>query len=238
MRELKVVCSGGFKAALLALVPAFEAASGLEVATQWGSSVAGTPSAIPARLARGEPVDVAILSSAGLALLLEQGSILPGHTSPLARSGIGLAVRAGAPRPDVASLAALKATLIASQSIAISRSASGIYLQNLFATLGLMPVLSGKLILSGTEPVGEIVARGAAEIGLQQVSELLPVAGIDYVGPLPAAVQEMTTFAAGVTANATAVAAALNLIRFLSGPAARASIERAGMTPIEGAHLG
>jgi molybdate transport system substrate-binding protein len=235
MRQIKVVSSGGFRAALLALLPAFEASSGFEVATQWGSSVSGTPTAIPARLERGERVDLVILSSTGLARLLEQGYILPGHTSVLARSGIGLAVRAGAARPDIASVAALKRTLLVSRSIAISTSASGIYLQKLFAALGLMPALRSKLILSDMAPVGEIVANGAAEVGLQQVSELLPVPGIDYVGPLPGPVQEVTAFAAGVTANATAVAAALHLIGFLSGPAARASVERAGMTPAESA---
>jgi molybdate transport system substrate-binding protein len=232
MQPINVVSSGGFKAALLALVPAFQASSGCAVVTHWGSSVAGTPTAIPARLARGERLDLVILSSAGLAGLLEQGFIVPGHTCPLARSGIGLAVRAGAVRPDITSVAALKHTLLTSRSIAISTSASGIYLQKLFAALGIMAALRGKLRFSKTVPVGETVASGAAEIGLQQVSELLPVAGIDYVGPLPEPVQEMTTFAAGVTVNAAAVAAALHLIAYLSGPAARAIIERTGMTPV------
>jgi molybdate transport system substrate-binding protein len=231
MAAIKVFCSGGFRAALLALAPAFETATGLNVAIQWGSSVAGTPTSIPARMDRGEPVDVVIGSSASLVGLLKAGRILPGHTRALARSGIGLAVRAGACKPELGTVEALTRTLLACQSIAISTSASGIYLEKLFARLAIDGALSAKIIRAEATPVGEIVASGAAEIGLQQVSELLPVAGIDFVGPLPGPVQEMTLFSGGVAAGSRALAAALRLIDFLAGPAAIASVERAGMVP-------
>lgn len=231
MAALKVFCSGGFRAALLGLVPALEAATGLSLAIEWGSSVAGTPTSIPARMDRGEAVDVVIGSSASLVGLLEAGRILPGHTRALARSGIGLAVRAGAGKPEVGTVEALTRTLLACRSIAISTSASGIYLDKLFARLAIDGALSTKIIRAEATPVGEIVASGVAAIGLQQVSELLPVAGIDFVGPLPAPVQEMTLFCGGVAAGARAVAPALRLIDVLAGPAAFASIERAGMVP-------
>jgi molybdate transport system substrate-binding protein len=182
-------------------------------------------------LERGEPADVVIGSSPSLVGLLEAGLLLPGHTRALARSGIGIAVRAGACKPDVGTVEALTRTLLACRSIAISTSASGIYLGKLFAALAIDGALGAKLIRAEATPVAEIVASGAAEIGLQQVSELLPVAGIDLVGPLPAAVQEMTLFSAGVAAGSQAVPAALRLIDFLAGPAAFASIEQAGMVP-------
>ncbi|HEU0062166.1 MAG TPA: substrate-binding domain-containing protein [Hyphomicrobiaceae bacterium] len=231
MAALNVLCSGGFRAALVALAPTFATASNLTVAMHWGSSVAGTPTSIPARLERGEPADVVIGSSPSLVGLLEAGLLLPGHTRALARSGIGIAVRAGACKPDVGTVEALTRTLLACRSIAISTSASGIYLGKLFAALAIDGALGAKLIRAEATPVAEIVASGAAEIGLQQVSELLPVAGIDLVGPLPAAVQEMTLFSAGVAAGSQAVPAALRLIDFLAGPAAFASIEQAGMVP-------
>jgi molybdate transport system substrate-binding protein len=215
MAAIKAFCSGGFRAALLALAPAFETATGLNVAIQWGSSVAGTPTSIPARMDRGEPVDVVIGSSASLVGLLKAGRILPGHTRALARSGIGLAVRAGACKPELGTVEALTRTLLACQSIAISTSASGIYLDKLFARLAIDGALSAEIIRAEVTPV----------------DELLPVAGIDFVGPLPGPVQEMTLFSGGVAAGSRALAAALRLIDFLAGPAAFASVERAGMVP-------
>jgi len=143
LAAIKVFCSGGFKAALLALVAALEAATGLSLAIEWGGSVAGTGTSIPARMDRGEAVDVVIGSSASLVGLLEAGRILPGHTRALARSGIGLAVRAGAGRPEVGTVEARTRRLLACRSIAISTSASGIDLDQLFARLASDGALSG-----------------------------------------------------------------------------------------------
>jgi molybdate transport system substrate-binding protein len=232
MADLQVLCSGGFKAALLGLTPSFEAASGHRVSIAWGSSVAGAKTSIPARLARQEPADVVIMASAGLERLGQEGRLLAGRSRALARSGIGVAVPAGAVRPDISSVAALKRTLLAAPQIAISRSASGIYLEKLFAAIGIDAALAGKLIRAENEPVGAIVARAEAAIGLQQVSELLPIAGLDYLGPLPPAVQETTVFAAGVAVQARQAAAASALIAFLAGANAAPLIERAGMEPV------
>lgn len=140
-------------------------ATGLSLAIEWGSSVAGTPTAIPAGMDRGEAVDVVIGSSASLVGLLEAGRILAGHTCALARSGIGLAVRAGAGKPEVGTVEALMRTLLACRSIAISTSASGITLDKLFAKLAIDGPLSAKIIRAEARPVGEIVASGVAEIG-------------------------------------------------------------------------
>jgi molybdate transport system substrate-binding protein len=229
MAAIKVVCSGGFRAALLALVPALEA-NRPEPGDRVGQ--------LGCRHAHLDPGPHGPGRSRGRGDRLERqpgwiarsGRILLG-TLARGRSGIGLAVRAGAGEPEVGTVEALTRTLLACRSIAISTSASGIALDKLFARLAIDGALSSKIIRAEATPVGEIVASGAAEIGLQQVSELLPVAGIDFVGPLPAPVQEMTLFCRGVAAGARAVAPALRLIDVLAGPAAFASIERAGMVP-------
>ncbi len=229
--EIRAVSSGGFKAALLALVPAFERESGHKVAIEWGSSLGNAPTSIPSRLQRGDPLDLAILSGDALDGLIAQGRIVGGSRVDLARSGIGVAVRAGASRPDIGSVDAFKRALRQARSIAHSSSASGVYLESLLQRLGITAELAPKIRRVEGEPVGQVVARGEAEIGLQQVSELLPVAGIDYVGPLPADIQEITVFAAGIPVGAPHPEAARALIEFLAAPAAAPIIRMCGMEP-------
>jgi molybdate transport system substrate-binding protein len=154
-----------------------------------------------------------------------------GSRVDLARSGIGVAVRAGAARPDIGSVDAFKRTLRQARSIAHSSSASGVYLESLLQRLGLAAELAPKIRKVEGEPVGQVVARGEAEIGFQQVSELLPVAGIDYVGPLPAEIQETTVFAAGIPVGASNAEDARALVGFLTSPAAAAIIRKCGMEP-------
>jgi molybdate transport system substrate-binding protein len=233
MAELKVFCSGGFRAAYLALLPAFEAACGHRVASSWGSSVAGTPTSIPARMERNEPVDVVIMAHDGLQRLVAEGWVLADSQTALARSPIGVAVPAGAARPDLSSVEALKRALIDCRSLAISTSASGIFLSRLFDEMGLTQALAGKLVRADAEPVGNILARGEAEIGFQQASELLPITGIDYVGPLPQPMQSLTVFSAGVAAGSGMARAARELISYFAGPAAVAAIRRSGMQPLD-----
>ena len=229
--QIRVASSGGFKAALLALVPTFERATGHEVATEWGSSLGNAPTSIPSRLQRGDPLDLVILSRDSLDGLIAQRRIVAGSRVDLARSGIGVAVRAGAPKPDIGSVDAFKRALREARSIAHSSSASGVYLKDLLQRLGLAAALALKIRQVEGEPVGQVVARGEAEIGLQQVSELIPVAGIAYVGPLPAEIQEITVFAAGIPVGAKHPDAARALVGFLTSPAAAAIIRKCGMEP-------
>jgi molybdate transport system substrate-binding protein len=230
--DIKVMISGGFSAAYRELIPQFEQATGDKVETATGPSMGNTPNAIPVRLARGEPADVLIMVGSALGDLIKRGKVLPESRVDLARSIIGVAVRAGAPKPDISSVEAFRRALLAAKSVAYSDSASGVYVSTeMFQRLGIVDEMKGKARMIPAEPVGAVVARGEAEIGLQQVSELLPVAGIDYVGPLPSEIQKITIFSAGVASSAQEPAAAEALIGYLSSPAAYASIKKTGLEP-------
>jgi molybdate transport system substrate-binding protein len=234
--EIRVMTSGGFTAALLELIPEFERTTRHKVLTAFGASMGGAPDSIPSRLARGEPVDVVILARPALDDLIAQGTIAPGTAVDLVRSLIGMVVRAGAPKPDIGSVEALTRTLLEARSIAYSASASGVYLSTeLFPRLGVADQIRAKTRRIESERVAAVVARGDAEIGFQQVSELLPVAGVDYVGPLPDGAQQVTVFSAGLAAGARAGAAARALIRFLASPAAHPIIRKSGLDPVNSA---
>lgn len=163
-----------------------------------------THNAIPSRLERGEVIDVVIMAGQALANLIEHGKVRADSRVDLVQSKIGMAVKAGAPKPDIATVDALKRTLLAAKSIAYSDSASGVYLSTeLFPKLGIANQIKGKTRKIEADPVGGVVAKGEAEIGFQQMSELLPVKGIDIVGPLPAGAQRITVFAAGIPVSST-----------------------------------
>jgi molybdate transport system substrate-binding protein len=230
--EIRVITSGAFTAAYLQLVPEFERATGHTIVTMSGASMGSGPNTIPRRLERGEPADVVILAGSALDELITQGKVMAGSRVDLVRSRIGMAVRAGAPRPDISSVDALKRTLLRAKSIAYSSSASGIYLSTeLFPRLGIAEQIKGKTRVS-EGAVGSLVASGEAEIGFQQISELLPVQGIDYVGPLPAEVQRETVFSAGIVSGARAPEAARAFLRFLTSPAAAPIIRHTGAEPV------
>ena len=232
-QEVRVMTSGAFTEAFLNVVPEFERATRTTVVTTFGASMGGAPDSIPSRLARGEPVDVVILASGALDDLIKQGKVVAGSRVDLVRSSIGMAVRAGAPKPDISSVAALTRTLLQAKSIAYSASASGVYLSTeLFQRLGIADQIKGKSRRIESERVAAVVARGEAEIGFQQVSELLPVPGIDYVGPLPAEVQRVTIFSAGIATGARAPDAARALITFLTSPAVAPTVTRSGLEPV------
>jgi molybdate transport system substrate-binding protein len=227
---LTVMTSGAFAAAQLQLGAEFERSNKATITTVDAPSMGSSPDSIPSRLKRGEPVDVVIMSASGLDDLIKQGSVVAGSRVDLARSAIGVAVRAGAPKPDISSAEALKNTLLRAKSIAISSSISGVYISNeLVQKLGIADQVRAKIRTIDKERVGSVVARGDADIGFQQVSELLPVSGIDYLGPLPAAVQRVTLLAAGVGANAREPEAARAYIGFLASPAARPVIKKSGL---------
>jgi molybdate transport system substrate-binding protein len=223
MAEITVMASLAFKAAYLELVPKFEAASGHKVTTLWVPSVD-----MRTRLKGGEVVDLVIMSR-GAIEELPAGVVASNGITDLARAGVGVAVKAGAPRPDIGSVEALKQTLLAAKSVAYSTGPSGVYLDKLFERMGIADAIQAKLKRIKDEPTGALVARGDAEIGFQQKSELLPVAGIDYVGPLPAEVQNITVFSAAVHAKAREPDATWALVKFLTAPAAASVIEKTGM---------
>ena len=196
-----------------------------------------TPGAIPSRLLRGEPADVLIMVREALDALIRQGKVLAVSRVDLARSGIGMAVRAGALKPDISSVAALKRALLGAESIAYSDSASGVYLSTeLFPRLGIADRIGAKSRQIKGEPVGAVVARGEAEIGFQQISELLPIAGIDYVGPLPPEIQKVTVFSAGIAAGSRDTNLAGGLITFLASAAAAAAIAKSGLESVTPPH--
>ena len=231
--EVRVVSSGGFAAAYRVLGPEFERQTGHTLITAWGPSMGTTVDAVPARLARGEPIDVLIMVGYALGQLVEQGKVAADSRSDLARSGIGVVVRAGASKPDISSVDALRHALLAANSIAYSDSASGVYIRDeMFKRMGIAERMAGKARMIPAEPVGAVVARGDVEIGFQQISELKPIAGIVLVGPLPPEVQQITVFSAGVAAGSREPEAARALIRFLTSTAAAAAIVESGMEPM------
>ena len=224
--------SGGFTAAFLELVPAFERATGHRVVTTFGGSMGDGPETIPNRLRRGEPADVVILAAAALDELAAEQHVRAGSRVDLVRSTIGMAVRAGAPRPDISTVAALTNTLLQAKSIAYSASASGIYLSTeLFQRLGVADRVLPKSRNAAGERVAALVARGDAEIGFQQISELLPEPGVTFVGPLPPEVQRVTVFSAGIATKAAHPEAGRQLIAFLAAPEAFHVIRRTGLEP-------
>jgi molybdate transport system substrate-binding protein len=228
--EVRVVSSGGFAPALKSLAAPFEKATGHHLVLQWGPSMGETPNAIPNRLQRGEPIDVVIMVGSALDRLVEQGKVVPGSRKLLARSRIGLAVKAGAPRPDISTVQALKEALLQARSIAYSDSASGVFLTRvLFPRLGIAEQLKDKARMIPADPVGESVARGEFELGFQQISELKAVAGIDLVGPLPAEANDVTLYTAALVKGAMSAQAGQALIAFLASPSATAAINGTGL---------
>lgn len=231
--EIRVMISGGFFAAYKTLVPSFEKTSGHRVVTIYGPSMGAAPEAIPNRLARGEAADVVIMAGPALDTLIGQGRVVRESRTDLASSAIGMAVRAGARKPDISSVEAFRQTLLAAPTIAYSDSASGVYLSTvLFKQLGVAEQMQGRRRSIPGEPAGTVVARGEAELAFQQISELLPVPGIEIVGPLPDAIQQITVFSAGVPANALAPEAAQAFLRYLVSTAAAEAIRQSGLSPM------
>jgi molybdate transport system substrate-binding protein len=231
--EVRVMISGGLTAAYTVLVPEFERLTGNRVLTAYGPSMGTTVNAIPIRLERGEPVDVLIMVGYALGDLIKQGKVVADSRVDLTKSLIGIAVKSGAPKPDISSAEALKRALLAAKSIAYSDSASGVYVSTeMFQRLGIADEMKDKARKIPAEPVAGVVARGDAEIGFQQISELLPVAGVDIVGPLPPELQKVTVFSAGIATVSKERDAGKALIKFLASPAAGAAIIKSGMEPI------
>ena len=233
--EVRVMISGGLSAAYNALVPEFERTTGNKVITAYGPSMGTTTNAIPVRLERGEPADVLIMVGYALGDLVKQGKVVPDSRVDLVNSKIGVAVKAGAPKPDISSADAVKRALLAAKSVAYSDSASGVYISTeMFEKLGIAAELKDKARKIPATPVAEIVARGEAELGFQQISELKAVSGVDIIGPLPDSLQQVTIFSAGIAAVSKEPEAGRALIKFLASPAAKDKIVNSGLEPIAG----
>jgi len=231
--DMRVMTSGAFTAAYLELIPRLEFLTNKKLVTA-ATSIGTGETSIPNRLRRGEAVDVVIVADGVLVGFIKDGLIIAESHTPLARSAIGMAVRAGAPKPDLSTVDTLKRTLLQAQSIAYSASVSGDYLTTeLYQRLGIADQVMGKSqLIGGGERVGAVIARGEAEIGFQQLSELLPVAGIAHVTPLPAEVQKVSVFSAGVAVSTRDANAARALIKFLASPEAARAIANSGLEPI------
>lgn len=231
--EIRVITSGAFTEAYKQLIPMFEQASGHKVISSFGASVGNAPDSIPSRFARGESFDLVILSEGGLVALEKIGKVVKGSRVDLARSQIGVAVRKGTPKPDISTVAALKQAILDAKSIAYSASASGTYLSaELFPKLGVTQRtdVTAKRIFS--ERVGAVVARGDAEMGFQQVSELIYFKELDFVGTLPDEVQQTIFFSAGLVEGSKEADAARHLARFLSSASVAAIVRATGLDPV------
>ena len=231
--QVNVISSGAFTAAYKELVSGCEVKIGQKVTSAFGASMGAAPDAIPNRLARGEPADIIILAAPALDGLIKEGKALPGSRVDLARSAIGLSVKTGTLKPDISTVAALKKALLEAKSIAYSASASGVYLsEELFPKLdeGGQILAKSKKIFS--ERVGTVVARGDAELGFQQVSELVGIPGLDFVATLPAEVQRITVFSAGLAASTKEPEAAKKLIACLGAAEAAPTIAKTGLEPV------
>ena len=210
---MKVLCTNGVKSVMLDLAPAFERTSGTKVLITWGAT-----NGLVKELDGGAAADLVILTAETIDELIARGKVVAGSRLDLARSGIGIAVRKGAAKPDIGSPDALKRTLLAARSVAHSKAGmSGIYFPTVLARLGIADAMKGRIVIPepGT-PVGEVVAKGEAELGVQQISELLPVAGIEIVGPLPGDLQKITTFSAGLPTAAKELDTARALAKFVA----------------------
>ena len=225
--DVALLAAGASKETVSELIPGFEKATGHRVVASW----AAAPT-IARRLADGEAFDLVISSAEGIDGFIAQGKLAPGSRTDLMKTGVGVAVRAGAPQPDIATTEALKRALLAAPSIGRSAGTSGDYVVALFTRLGLADQLMPRLkqVPPGKQ-VADMLAAGEVEIGLQQASELLHAPGIAYLGPLPPELQKTTVYAAGIPAGARQPAAARALVETLTGPAAAAVIKHNGMDP-------
>ncbi|MSQ51739.1 MAG: ABC transporter substrate-binding protein [Betaproteobacteria bacterium] len=231
--DFRVMTSGAFTAAHLALVPRIEALTGKRVITVTTSIGTGETS-IPNRLKRREPVDIVIVADSVQRQFIDEGYVLADSPVLVASSSIGIAVRAGAPKPDLSSAEALRRVLLQAKCIAYSASVSGKYLTTeIYQKLGIADqCLQKSRLIGGGERTGSVVARGEADIAVQQISELMPVPGIAHITPLPPELQRVSVFSAGVAVWSSDVALARSVIRFLASAEAVGAIERSGLESV------
>jgi len=232
MAPLRVLISGGFSGPYEKLLPEFERATGIEVTTGSGASQGTGPQTIGALLARGEPADVVILSREGLTELMAAHRIAAGTDADLARTPLGVAVRAGAAKPDVGTVEAFKQVVLDSKAVAVPSSTSGIFLaKEVFPRLGIAGKINVKMTQRGADAAA-MVAAGEVDIAVMPVSEIVHAPGVDLAGVIAEEVQLNQVFAAAVVAGSSEVEAAKRLIAFLCSERASATIRSGGMEPL------
>jgi molybdate transport system substrate-binding protein len=226
--EIKIISSNALKTVLQELAPAFEKATEHKLVFTWGAAAP-----LKAQIERGEAFDLAVLTAAGIDDLIKQGKLVAATRANLATSGAGVAVRKGAPKPDIGTVEAFKRALLNAKSVAyVEQGGTGIYLKALLPRLGIADALKDKLkLLPPENPAAHAVANGEAEIGMTQISEILPYAGAELVGPFPAEIQLTTAFATAVGTNAKEPEPAKAFIKFLAAPAAAAVFKAKGLDP-------
>jgi molybdate transport system substrate-binding protein len=226
--EITVLTSQGVVSAVRDLAPAFERTSGHKVVVSFESAAS-----LARKLDGNAPADLLTHYPSAIDDLIKQGKAVAGSRVDFARAGIGVAVKAGAAKPDLGSAEAFKRALRAAKSIAYSKGgASGVYMAKLMERLGIADEMRGKTTLVEGVPVAELVARGEVELGMQQINVILPVAGIDYAGPLPGELQGYVEFAAGLLAVSKELAAAKAMLSFVTSPEAEPLIRKSGMEPV------
>jgi molybdate transport system substrate-binding protein len=228
--EIKVLTAGAYKQVVLALLPDFEKRTGAEVVLD-----NGTVGQLKKRIAGGEAFDVLIVTPAAMDNLTKAGKLAAGSEVKLATVGVGVAVKEGAPKPDISTVEKFKQALLAAKSVAYidpaSGGSSGIYVDKLLVKLGIADQIRPKAKLKKGGLVADLVASGEAELGIHQISEIVPVKGVTLVGPLPQDIQNTTTYAVALSASTQSKEAAAALIAALHGPAATAVLKAKGMDP-------
>jgi molybdate transport system substrate-binding protein len=225
--EIRVLASGATKEPYIELVAQFEKSSGHKVVTTWTGSAN-----IKKQIAAGEVYDLVVVGAPVIDAFIHEGKVAPGSRVDLMKSGVGVGVRAGAPKPDISSSEALKRTVLSAKSIGYSTGPSGEHMLSLFERMGIADQVKPKLkqVPSGVR-IGTFLTSGEAEIGFQQISELIHAPGVDYIGPLPPDVQKITVFSSGIHSGAKQPEAAKELVKFLTAPTAASVIKKYGMEP-------
>ena len=230
MAEIKILSTHAVQEVLSELGPPFERVSGVALAIDYDPA-----NALKRRIEAGTPFDVAIVTRTVIDGLALTGIVRAETCKDIGRSGLGVAVRQGAAAPDIATVDAFRRSLLAARSVVRSKEGtSGLYFETLLGRLGIADAMRGKIVLGPSGRIAELVARGEAEMAVQQIPELLPVKGVHYVGPLPGELQLWTVFAAGIGSNANDPAAAKTFIEALVAPSAVALFRAKGLEPVPG----
>jgi molybdate transport system substrate-binding protein len=230
---LKAITSGAFAAALEKLLPLYREAGGGEVDLAFGSSLGAAHDSIPTRLAQGERFDVYFLARKALDGFIAEGFIRADSGIDLVESHIGAMVRREDPAPDISTVEAFREALLQARAVAHAASASGIYLSTeVFPALGIAEEMKKTARTVYSERVGRVIARGEADLGFQQISEILPIAGVKVIGRLPKEFRRPFRFGAGIGANSEHIEEARDLLRFLASQAAAPAIRETGLDPL------